>query len=161
MAESLNDEHTRLEAAECIRGLIETIRLVPENGKLRVDLYGELAALLNLANRHPRSRGTGVQVTLVAGNSKPPIPNAAPLRATIAKIGPNPGPATSVVCTLIMRSFSAVLIGQSGLENRCTGNRTVGSNPNGRMPRGYGHIHSCAIWMEMWSAVALTFSPRG
>jgi len=40
---------------------------VPEKGKFRVELYGELAALLNLANGHPRSKGTGVQVTLVAG----------------------------------------------------------------------------------------------
>jgi len=31
-----------------------------------VELYGELAALINLANEHPRSKGTGVQVTLVA-----------------------------------------------------------------------------------------------
>jgi hypothetical protein len=67
LAESLNDEHTRLEAAACIRELIEEIRLVPENGKLRLELYGELAALLNLANEHPRSKGTGVQITLVAG----------------------------------------------------------------------------------------------
>ena len=47
--------------------LIEEIRLVPDNGKLRAELYGELAALINLANEHPRSKGTGVQVTLVAG----------------------------------------------------------------------------------------------
>jgi hypothetical protein len=67
LAETLNDEHTRLEAAECIRELIEEIRLVPEGGKLRVELYGELAALLNLANEHPRSKETGVQITLVAG----------------------------------------------------------------------------------------------
>ena len=46
LAEALNDEHTRLGAAECIRHLIEEIRLSPENGKLRVELYGELAALL-------------------------------------------------------------------------------------------------------------------
>jgi hypothetical protein len=26
--------------------------LVPENGKLRVELYSELAALINLANEH-------------------------------------------------------------------------------------------------------------
>jgi len=67
LAQALNDEHTRLEAAECIRELIDEIRLVPGNGKLRVELYGELAALLNLANEHPRSKGTGVQITLVAG----------------------------------------------------------------------------------------------
>jgi D-alanyl-D-alanine dipeptidase len=67
LAEALNDEQTRLEAAECIRELIVEIRLVPQRGKLRVELYGELAALINLANGHPHSKGTGVQVTLVAG----------------------------------------------------------------------------------------------
>jgi site-specific DNA recombinase len=67
LAEALNDEDSRLEAAECIRELIDEIRLVPDNGKLRAELYGELAALINLANEHPRSKGTGVQVTLVAG----------------------------------------------------------------------------------------------
>ena len=55
-----------LEAAECIRELIEEIRLVPDNGTLRIEPYGQLAALITLANGHPRSRGTGVQVTLVA-----------------------------------------------------------------------------------------------
>ena len=67
LAEALNAEHSRLEAAECIRELIEEIRLAPDNGKLRVELYGELAALINLANEHPRSKETGVQITLVAG----------------------------------------------------------------------------------------------
>ena len=67
LAKALNDEQTRLEAAECIRELIEEIRLVPEDGKLRVELYGELAALLNLANEHPRSKEKGEQITLVAG----------------------------------------------------------------------------------------------
>src|SRR5918996_3938703 len=36
LAEALNDEGTRLEAAACIRELIEEIRLVPETGNLRV-----------------------------------------------------------------------------------------------------------------------------
>jgi hypothetical protein len=67
LAAALNDEHTAAEAAQCIRQLIEEIRLVPENGQLRIELFGELAALLSLANGHPRSRGAGVQVTLVAG----------------------------------------------------------------------------------------------
>ena len=64
---ALNDEKTRLDAADCIRGLIEEIRLVPEQGKLNIQLFGELAALINLANERPRSGGTGAQVTLVAG----------------------------------------------------------------------------------------------
>ena len=67
LAEALNEERTCVERAECIRELIEAIRLVPENGKLKIELYGELAALLNLANEHPRSKGTGVQITLVGG----------------------------------------------------------------------------------------------
>ena len=67
LAEALNEEDTRLEAAECLRELIEEIRLVPKSGKLQVELYGELAALLNLANKYPRSKETGVQITMVAG----------------------------------------------------------------------------------------------
>ena len=67
LAEALNEEDTRLEAAERIRELIEEIRLVPKRGELEIELYGELAALINLANGHPRSKGTGVQITLVAG----------------------------------------------------------------------------------------------
>jgi hypothetical protein len=59
LAEALNDQHTRLEAVECIRALIEEIRLVSDKGKLRVELYGELAALINLANGHPRFQGNG------------------------------------------------------------------------------------------------------
>ncbi len=80
LAEALNEEHTRLEAAECLRELIEEIRLVPKSGKLQIELYGELAALLNLANKHPRSKETGVQITLVAGACNhreltlPPVP---------------------------------------------------------------------------------------
>jgi len=65
--EALNAEGTRTEAAEHIRGLIEEIRLVPEKATLRIELFGQLAALLNLANQHPRSGGTRVPVTLVAG----------------------------------------------------------------------------------------------
>jgi hypothetical protein len=56
---------TRTEAAGCIRELIEEIRLVPEKGRLRIELFGELAALINLAGGRPR--GKGAQVTLVAG----------------------------------------------------------------------------------------------
>jgi site-specific DNA recombinase len=67
LGEALNHERTRTEAAECIRDLIEEIRLVPEKGKLRIELFGKLAALINLANKNPRSGGTGAQVTLVAG----------------------------------------------------------------------------------------------
>jgi site-specific DNA recombinase len=71
LREALNAEGTRTEAAEMIRGLIEEIRLVPEKGSLRIELFGELGALISLANQHPRSSGTGVPVTLVAGERNP------------------------------------------------------------------------------------------
>src|SRR5262249_51473277 len=80
LAEALNEEHTRLEAAECIRELIDEIRLVPKHGELTIELYGELAALINLANGQPRSKGAGLQITLVAGPCNhreltlPPVP---------------------------------------------------------------------------------------
>jgi hypothetical protein len=48
-----------LEVTGCIRELIEEIRLVPKNGKLRVELYGELAALINIANENPALRERG------------------------------------------------------------------------------------------------------
>jgi site-specific DNA recombinase len=68
LVDALNDEGTRTEASEAIRALIDEIRLVPKGGILKIELYGELAALLALGqNKHPRSRETGVQVTLVAG----------------------------------------------------------------------------------------------
>ena len=43
--------------------------LIPVGGAVKVldHLFGELAALINLTNEHPRSKETGVQVTLVAG----------------------------------------------------------------------------------------------
>ena len=67
LGEALNEESTRVEAAEMIRELVEEVRLVPDNGTLRIELFGELAALINLASKNPRSNEAGVQVTLVAG----------------------------------------------------------------------------------------------
>ena len=67
LTDSLNEESNRTEAAEAIRTLIEEVRLVPDDGSLKIELFGELAALINLTNEHPRSKETGVQVTLVAG----------------------------------------------------------------------------------------------
>ena len=67
MTAALNEDSNRAEAAEAIRALIEEVRLVPDDENLRIELFGELAALINLTNEHPRSKETGVQVTLVAG----------------------------------------------------------------------------------------------
>lgn len=68
---ALNDEPGSTEAMEAVRSLIEAVRLVPVNGELKIELYGELAALLSLGeapkNKHPQSEEPGVQITLVAG----------------------------------------------------------------------------------------------
>ena len=64
---ALNEESNRAEAAEAIRALIEEVRLVPDDENLRIELFVELAALNNFTNELPRSKETGVQVTLVAG----------------------------------------------------------------------------------------------
>ena len=45
---ALYDEATEDEAFDLIRTLIEAIVLTPENGTLRVDLRGDLAAILTL-----------------------------------------------------------------------------------------------------------------
>ncbi len=54
-------KRTRTEAAKMIRGLIEEIRLVPEKGSLRIELFGELAAPINRANQHPVPVDRGCQ----------------------------------------------------------------------------------------------------
>ena len=70
LAEALQREDTRLEASEMLRGLIDAIVLTPEKGQLRVELRGNLAAMLIAAQETKRSPDTGdllVPVQLVAG----------------------------------------------------------------------------------------------
>jgi hypothetical protein len=65
--EELNRPELRTEASAAIRSLIEEVRLVPENGRLEIELAGALAGILALTSNNPRRDGRGVQVTLVAG----------------------------------------------------------------------------------------------
>ncbi|MFO1147568.1 MAG: recombinase family protein [Alsobacter sp.] len=67
--EELNRPEVRAEATEILRGLIEEIRLVPENGRLEIELTGALAGILALGSnaKHPAMVNGGVQITLVAG----------------------------------------------------------------------------------------------
>jgi hypothetical protein len=70
LAEALQREDTRLEASEMLRGLIDSIVLTPEKGQLRIELRGNLAAMLTAAEQTKRSPETGdllVPVQLVAG----------------------------------------------------------------------------------------------
>ena len=70
LAAALQREDTRLEASETLRGLIDSIVLTPEEGQLRIELRGNLAAMLTVAQQTKRSPETGdlsVPVQLVAG----------------------------------------------------------------------------------------------
>ena len=74
--EELNRPELRAEAAEVLRGLIEEIRLIPENGRLEVELCGALAGILALAadSKKPAAEGRGgLQATLVAGTGFEPV----------------------------------------------------------------------------------------
>ena len=60
-----------VDANAAIRQLIELGQLVAENGELKIELYGELAALLKLCtepkNKHPQAESEGLQISMVAG----------------------------------------------------------------------------------------------
>jgi site-specific DNA recombinase len=75
LAAALQREDTRLEASEMLRGLIDSIVLTPEKGQLRIELRGNLAAMLTAAQQAKRSPETGdllVPVQLVAGGGFEP-----------------------------------------------------------------------------------------
>jgi hypothetical protein len=59
LAAALQREDTRLEASEMLRGLIDSIVLTPEKGQLRIELRGNLAAMLTVAQQTKRSPETG------------------------------------------------------------------------------------------------------
>ena len=68
--EELNRAELRSEAAQALRGLIQEVRLIPENGRLEIELLGDLAGILalNAGDKKPVTEDRdGLQVTLVAG----------------------------------------------------------------------------------------------
>ena len=74
LANSLDDEDTKSEAIELLRGLITEVRLHPDEDATDgdvIELYGELAAILELSgsrNNEPRRFTGGVSLLLlVAG----------------------------------------------------------------------------------------------
>ena len=70
---ALDAPNERHEAMDVIRGLIQELRLIPENGILRFELYGELAGILALCEaksskaRREDAAGLAEQIKLVAG----------------------------------------------------------------------------------------------
>ena len=71
LRQALHEEAGRTEAFELIRSLIEEVRLVPQGRKLRVDICGELAGILNLCSDNKRTaaqiRDGSEQIKMVAG----------------------------------------------------------------------------------------------
>ena len=83
LTEALNEDGTRAEAADLLRGLIDKVVLHPApdapHGH-RIELFGELAAILSLCNgglgtnAKARTGGAGFrQVTMVAGTGFEPV----------------------------------------------------------------------------------------
>jgi site-specific DNA recombinase len=70
LAQALEQTETRTEASEALRGLIDAIVLMPNQGELQIELKGNLAAMLGAAQNAKRSPETGdlsLQVVMVAG----------------------------------------------------------------------------------------------
>jgi site-specific DNA recombinase len=72
LAQVLNREENRDEAADILRSLVDRIELTPNRqGKLQIDLYGDLAGILSLAGKRDRplnqSDPSVQQVKVVAG----------------------------------------------------------------------------------------------
>ena len=70
LAQALERPGTRTEATEALRGLIDAIVMTPTEGELRIELKGNLAAMLGATVQSKRSPETGdllLQVSLVAG----------------------------------------------------------------------------------------------
>jgi site-specific DNA recombinase len=68
--EELNRPELRSDAAQALRGLIDEVRLMPENGRLEIELLGDLAGILALGRggKKPATANRDrLQVTLVAG----------------------------------------------------------------------------------------------
>jgi site-specific DNA recombinase len=74
LAQALEHPETRTEASEALRGLIDAIVLTPDQGQLKIELKGNLTAMLGAAQNAKRSPETGdlsLQVVMVAGARNP------------------------------------------------------------------------------------------
>lgn len=58
------------EAREVVRGLVEAIRLVPEDGKLRIEVRGELGAILRLSEGARHGKGADLAIGALAEQIK-------------------------------------------------------------------------------------------
>ena len=69
LAAALQHPDSRSEAGEALRGLVDAIVLVPAGSELRIELKGNLAAMLSAAQNAKRSPegDLSLQIALVAG----------------------------------------------------------------------------------------------
>jgi len=70
LAEALEHPETRTEASEALRGIIDAIVMTPVDGALRIELKGNLAAMLGATVQSKRASETealSLQVSMVAG----------------------------------------------------------------------------------------------
>lgn len=63
------DEGKRIEAADTLRSLVDQIVLTPVDGKVEIDVQGDLAGILTIStqSKNPAAGATGSQVKMVAG----------------------------------------------------------------------------------------------
>lgn len=76
LAAALGAEENRAEAADILRSLVDRIELTPnDQGKLEIDLFGDLAGILSLAaNRNgPLDESGPLQDKMVAGRGFEPL----------------------------------------------------------------------------------------
>ncbi len=71
LAEALAREESRVGAAEALRGLIDCITLTPDGGELRIELQGNLAAMLRAAEAQSAAKPMTVGGLLVDGARSP------------------------------------------------------------------------------------------
>ncbi len=71
LAEALAHEESRAGAAESLRGLIDGITLTPDGGELRIELQGNLAAMLRAAEAQRSGRSSLVGGVLNDGPRSP------------------------------------------------------------------------------------------
>jgi hypothetical protein len=67
LAQALQSSQTRAETAEALRGLIDAIVLTPAEDGIRIELKGNLAAMLGATVQRRRSPETGDLSGLVLG----------------------------------------------------------------------------------------------
>ena len=74
LASALQNVDSRSEAAEALRGLVDAIVLVPAGNELRIELKGNLAAMVSAAQNAKRSSegDLSLQIALVAGGGFEP-----------------------------------------------------------------------------------------